>query len=232
MEKKAGCLLIHGFGGSIKEITPLAEKLKEAGYSVACPVLKGHTGKRRDLKGVSYQDWLHSARVALNELLANCEQVYLIGFSMGGLLALNLAANKQVAGVVTLNCPIYYWDFKRIILNIIEDIRLRKFEHIKFYLRSGSSFPLSALYNFRLLLNSTKPKLKAVSCPLFIAQALQDDTVRKSSAEYLYRHTASRLKIIKYYDHSGHLILWSKAAGQVISDVQDFLRRLETKELD
>jgi carboxylesterase len=168
MNVKRGCLLIHGFGGGVKEVFPLAERLREEGYKVICPILKGHTGRRKDLKGITYQDWITSAEAGLQDLLGECDEVYLIGFSMGGLIAINLALNYKVCGVVTLNAPIFYWDIKRIVLNIIEDIRKGKPENIKHYIRSGGSFPLSALLNFRKLLNKTKPKIKEVQCPVLL----------------------------------------------------------------
>lgn len=220
---ETACLLIHGFGGSVEEVAPLARHLEEEGYEVVCPELRGHAGNRQDLKGVKYQDWILSAEKALQKLLAKCDHIYLIGFSMGGLIALHLASKYKVAGVVTLNSPIYYWDLKRILLNIIEDIREKKRENIKYYLRSIGSFPLSALLNFRILLSKTKPQIKKVQCPVFVVQALEDDTVRKNSAQYIYKSTASNRKLIKYYEQSGHLILWSKAATEVIQDVQTFL---------
>lgn len=226
MNGKNGCLLIHGFGGSPDEISPLAAQLKEAGCHVACPVLKGHTGKRRDLKGISYKEWIASAEEELQALFTRCNRVYLIGFSMGGLISLDLAAKYKVAGVVTLNTPIYYWDLKRIALNIIGDIKRGKPDHLRYYLQSSTSFPVSALLNFRILLTKTKPKLAEIQCPIFVAQALEDDTVRKSSALYIQRHAASDQKFLRFYENSGHLILWSKASAQVIQDVREFLSNL------
>lgn len=230
MNSNTGCLVIHGFGGSIDEISPLAKHLKGEGYHVICPVLKGHTGKRRDLRGISYKEWICSAEESLKELLGKCDKVYLIGFSMGGLIALNLATRYQVEGVVTLNSPIYYWDLKRIVLNIIGDIQQRKPENIKRYLKSGGSFPISALLNFRILLDRSKQLIKEVVCPVLITQALEDDTVRKSSAGYIYETVASKQKSIKYYENSGHLILWSQASDCVIRDIQSFL--YETKKFN
>lgn len=227
MNRKNGCLIIHGFGGSIEEVIPLARSLKEEGYVVVCPTLAGHTGKRQDLKGIKYQDWILSAEKELEVLLAACENVYLIGFSMGGLIALTIASKYKVAGVVTLNSPIYYWDIKRIVLNIVGDIRKRKLENIRHYLRSSCSFPLSALLNFRMLLSKTKSQIKEVQCPVFVAQALEDDTVRKNSARYIYCNIASNKKFIRYYENSGHLILWSKVSAEVIQDVRSFMRGLE-----
>ena len=48
-----------------KKINPLAEALKVNGYQVVTPVLKGHTGLRQDLIGVTHEDWLESAREGL-----------------------------------------------------------------------------------------------------------------------------------------------------------------------
>lgn len=48
-----GCLILHGFGGDVKEVAPLAACLIDQEYKVLCPSLKGHTGRREDLEGVS-----------------------------------------------------------------------------------------------------------------------------------------------------------------------------------
>lgn len=53
--------------------------------------------------------------------------------------------------------------------------------------------------------------IKNVRCPLFIAQALEDDTVKWKSADYIYKNAASEFKLIKYYKGSGHLICRSSA---------------------
>jgi len=224
MQIKKSCLLIHGFGGSREEVSPLAQHLTEQGYRVICPSLKGHTGKRRDLKNISYVDWILSAEQELQELITTSEQIYVVGFSMGGLIALNLASKYHVDGVVTLNTPIYYWDVKRIALNLLEDIKKKKLENTRRYLQSSSKFPMSAMLNFRLILSKTKSLIGEVHSPVFIAQALEDDTVRKSSATYIYRNIGSQNKTVKFYPDSGHLILWSCCSSQVIQDVTDFIK--------
>ncbi|NLI92472.1 MAG: alpha/beta fold hydrolase [Peptococcaceae bacterium] len=223
MKKKIGCLLIHGFGGNIQEVIPLAQSLQAQGYDVLCPALKGHNGKRQDFIGVKHQDWISSAEEELQQLMARNEGVFVIGFSMGGLIALNLGVRYQLRGIVTLNSPIYYWDLKRIALNLMEDIKIRRLVNTKRYLQSSIKFPLSALVHFRILLGKTKKLLNQVQCPVFVAQALEDDTVRKNSAHYLYTHIASSNKALKFYPKSGHLILWSEAASQVIEDVKGFI---------
>lgn len=218
-----GCLLIHGFGGSTTEIQPLADKLIADGYQIECPSLKGHTGKRCDLKNCSYDEWISSAKEGYEKLRKVCDSIYIIGFSMGGLIALQLALKNKVEGVVTLNSPIYYWDFKRVLLNILDDIKTRKCYNLHRYVSSICRLPFNAIINFRLLLTRTKEILNLIKCPIFIVQALQDDTVQKRSADFIFNKIGSVDKKIEYYDGSGHLILWSDAAPCVIRDVEKFL---------
>jgi carboxylesterase len=220
---RVGCLLIHGFGGDITEVQPLAEYLSLHGYKVVCTSLKGHTGKRIDLRYSNYKDWISSAKEGYDRLESECDQIYLVGFSMGGLLAFNIALKNRVNGIVTLNTPIYYWDLKRVAINIADDIRTRKFNNLRRYFEATCKLPVRAMMNFRLLLFKTKPNLREINCPIYIAQALQDDTVHKNSAKYIYHNVGSKNKKIEFYDRSGHHILWSKAAESVKKAVEGFI---------
>jgi len=225
--QSTGCLIIHGFGGSADEVSPLASRLKSKGYKVACPGLKGHTGRRSDLKRAGYTDWIKSAERGLVELMPGCNFVFIIGFSMGGLIAVNLALKYDIAGIVTINTPIHYWDVRMILSNIVRGLVGRDFRIIKRYSRATVKFPVSALWNFRILLNKTKPLLSDIICPVLITQGLDDDTVRKSSAKYLFDSISSEIKRMKFYENSGHVMLHSPAAGNVIRDIEEFLERMK-----
>lgn len=224
MKNKIGCLVIHGFGGNTQEVQPLGTALTDQGYQVIIPQLAGHTGKKADLKQVGYRQWLESAREALHTLQARCDVIYLIGFSMGGLIAIQLGLNYPAAGVVTINTPIYYWNMKQIALNIIADLQKNDFYHVRRYFKSANKLPLSALVNFRILLGETKGKLAQLQCPILITQAEQDDTVQRRSADYLFRRVGSGVKNIKFYHSSAHLILWSQSGGEVIRDILAFIK--------
>lgn len=224
--KKTGCLVIHGFGGGTNEVEPLAIHLAEKGYDVVCPVLKGHTGKREDMKNANYLQWIDSAEQELMKLQTNCDDIYIIGFSMGGLIAFNLAERHDIKAIVTINTPIYYWNIKRILTNLIEDLRGRDLKNFRRYMKSSRSSSFSALRNFLLLLNLTKPKLKSIKCPVYIIQSLDDDTVRHVSANFIFDNLSSSTKCIKLYENGGHLILRSQMAEQIISDIEVFLKGL------
>jgi len=82
-----GILLLHGFTASPTELRPLANVLYQAGYTVSGIRLAGHGTHIDELRKTSWPDWLNSAQQGLEELHETCEQVYIIGLSMGGVIA-------------------------------------------------------------------------------------------------------------------------------------------------
>ncbi|WP_369379596.1 alpha/beta hydrolase [Streptomyces sp. cg36] len=102
---EVGVLLCHGFTGSPQSLRPWAEFLAERGLTVELPLLPGHGTRWQDMQLTGWQDWYAEVDRALTELLARCERVFVFGLSMGGALALRLAARHgdAVSGVVVVN---------------------------------------------------------------------------------------------------------------------------------
>jgi len=223
MSKKTGCLIIHGFGGNVEEIALLDEYLKEYGFETLCPELAGHTGRRRDMSRASYTDWLSSALEAYERLSEKCDSVVIIGFSMGGLIAFNLKLKHRAAALITLNTPIYYWDVKRIMSNLLEDLKLWQFKNSKKYLIATFKSPIKALVNFTALLRNTIPVIPDIDVPIFIAQGLKDDTCKRESADYIYKNIGSQKKMIKYYTNSDHLICQGVDKRELFDDILQFI---------
>jgi carboxylesterase len=82
-----------------------AKALAEAGYSVRLPLLPGHGTRWEDANKTTWQDWYGAVERAFDELRAQCDQVFVMGLSLGGTLCLRLAEERgeQVAGVVVVN---------------------------------------------------------------------------------------------------------------------------------
>lgn len=220
---KLGCLIIHGFAGSREQIKSLDDYLKDKGYICSCPKLKGHTGNPEDMKKADYKDWLASAEEELLELMEKTDRIAIIGFSMGGLIAVNLACKYDIESIVTINTPIYYWNLKRIFINIFNDIKNRRARYIRRYIEAKKAAPIISMINFLRLLNRTKERLSHIQCPFLIIQTKDDDTTKIKSANYIYDHIRSKDKEIKYYDKGGHLILLSINKEEVIKDIEVFL---------
>jgi carboxylesterase len=216
-----GCLLIHGFAGSRQELEPLRLCLEQSGYSVAVPVLKGHEATPRELKRASRRDWIACAQAALDELRASCKTVVVIGFSMGGLVATNLYLDNGFDGIVFINTPVYYTDFRRMLFNLYSNFR----SYIRKYIVSTRDKPLHAMIEFQLLLSGTKPKFGKIGCKALVLQAMDDDVVNPKSAEYIF----TRLKGIKEIEKvrsGGHVVLLGEGSQEVCSHVQHFLNGL------
>ena len=102
-----GCLLIHGFTGTPKEMLPAGEYLSNLGYTVLGIRLSGHATKLSDMDRVNWHDWMASVEDGVNLLKASTKQIFLIGLSMGGLLSLASASIFDVSGVVAMSTPFY-----------------------------------------------------------------------------------------------------------------------------
>ncbi|WP_088189679.1 alpha/beta fold hydrolase [Desulfosporosinus sp. FKA] len=224
MEKfNTGCLLIHGFAGSRREIDSLVTKLNECGFPTAVPLLAGHESSRRDLARAKYTDWIQSVVAAYADLEKRCHNVVVIGFSMGGLLGIQLCQVHKIQALVLINTPIFYGNMKQVISNLRCDFRF----YARKYLSSSVNVPpFPALIQFVILLNKTKSLLANIKCTSMIIQTLDDDTVKPESANYLNSRMAG-LRALKTYPTGGHVVFQSATGEKIGAELCLFLQELE-----
>lgn len=104
---RAGCLLIHGYGGSTFEMEGLAAALTDAGTEARLVCLPGHGEGYKNFRKCRFSDWMAHAEKEFRAMAERCERVVVIGFSMGGIIALHLASRYPVGGVVVLSAPLF-----------------------------------------------------------------------------------------------------------------------------
>ncbi len=216
-----GCLILHGFAGDVHEVLPLVRALQARGYTIECPTLDGHGLTRRHLGKSTCRDWVRSAEEAYKRLAMRSERIVVIGFSMGGLLAAQIAVRHPVELLVTLNTPYAYWDVRQALVNLREDVR----RHLSRYVCGLVRIPLRSMWQFRILLRETKQLLPRVTCPCLIVQGKRDDTVQAVSAEHLRRSVGSDQAQVSYFPRSGHLLLAGPEADEVIRLVDETIAR-------
>ena len=230
-ERTYGCLIIHGFAGSPDEVEPLHTCLRQQGYITECPILMGHEDNLRNLGASTHLQWIQSAEEALLQLQKRCTHIILLGFSMGGHIAANLAMKYPVAAVVTMNTPIYYWNIKRVVSNTFHDVRSGDHRHLKHYRDSAFKTPLKAMIEFRRILNKTKPLYDELTCPMLIAHGLRDDNTQPRSAAYIHTYIRSDVKQLKYYPASEHLICLGPDKERLFEDICAFVKEVKSVDL-
>ncbi|MGV8844963.1 alpha/beta hydrolase [Tessaracoccus sp.] len=99
-----GVVLSHGFTGSVMSVAPWAHAIAEGcNARVVAPRLTGHGTTWQDMADSSWTDWYADVEAAREELAATCDKVFVGGLSMGGALALRLAQEHRVDGVLLVN---------------------------------------------------------------------------------------------------------------------------------
>ena len=103
--RRVGVLLSHGFTGSPASMRPWGEHLADLGYGVAVPLLPGHGTRWQELNAKTWADWYAEIVRTFDALRAEHDAVVVGGLSMGGALALRLAADRDadIAGVMVVN---------------------------------------------------------------------------------------------------------------------------------
>lgn len=224
-----GCLIIHGYTGGPYEVEPLRAYLAEkTDWKIVVPVLEGH-GEKLDLKEVSYESWLAGAEKELAALRGKCDQVYVLGFSMGGMIAAYLAANHKVDKLVLLATARKYVSFKYLSYYIAEMIgdgfkgKLKENELYLHYKNKVGDVPLKANVEFMKLVNYTKPYLEQVTSPVFIAQGQQDEMVPFKTAYSLEEEIGSSEKEIVFFEDTDHLICLGQSNAILNGMILQFL---------
>ncbi|MHC4377365.1 MAG: alpha/beta hydrolase [Planctomycetota bacterium] len=106
VDAPAAVLLLHGYSSSPRDWAGLPEALATAGWAVHVPLLPGHGTHPEDLAATTNADLRTAVRAEFDALAARHERVVVAGFSMGGALATELAAERPVERLV-LVAPYY-----------------------------------------------------------------------------------------------------------------------------
>ncbi|QKS72236.1 alpha/beta fold hydrolase [Paenalkalicoccus suaedae] len=224
-----GCLFVHGFTSNPKEVNELVKHLEDKSWMVYCPELPGHDGTKESLKQFSYKHWVYKTEVALEELLKRCDTVYVIGFSMGGVIAGYLAAKYPVTKLVLISSAVYYLNPKQIAQDatgwFMEGIRgeLEENELYHFYLDKVKRTPVSATIEFAKLVRKLRHALDDIDVPTLIVQGESDGLVPPKSADYIYSHIQSEDKQIFYFPNAKHYIWFGEEKQELIDKIDEFL---------
>ncbi len=231
---RVGVLLTHGFTGSPASLKPWAEYLAGQGYAVSLPRLPGHGTTWQELNTKTWADWSGEIERAFEALASQVDRVFVFGLSMGGGLALRLAADHpdRVAGLVLVN-PAVRTDRKDVKLlpvlkhlvpsfpGIANDIKKPGVEEHG-YTRTPLRAADSMFAGYKVLCGD----LGRVTCPLLIYRSSVDHVVDPSSARVILAGVASSDASEESLENSYHVATLDNDAERIFEGSAAFIERV------
>jgi carboxylesterase len=203
-----GVLVQHGFTGTTQSMRFLGESLAQVGFTVYAPRLKGHGTHYEDMEATSYEDWITSAEEGYQKLKASCREVFVVGLSMGGTIALHLAEeHPEIAGIMLINAAIRVENFEplanetaRYLDAIGSDIKAPDVAELAY-----SKTPVASVKQFLTFKNIVASRLSAITCPALVLVSREDHVVPPEDSDYILAHIMSELKEKVVLENSYHV---------------------------
>jgi carboxylesterase len=230
-----GCLLIHGFTGSAVEMRPMGDYLAAHGLTVSAPLLPGHGTTPEDLARVTWQDWYGHVERAFDALQGRCEKVFVAGFSLGSELALHVAAQRRMDGVICLSPALLVRDWRIRLVSLLRYVikampkdpdpqhsDMTDKEALKGFW-SYEVHPVAAAYQLYLLQKVVRSELGHIRTPILIIYATRDMSIHPQSGPTLYKEIGSADKEQLVLHNSGHGIVLDVERETVFLKVCDWI---------
>lgn len=226
-------LVLHGFTGSPQSMRPLAVRLAEAEYSVELPRLPGHGTSVEDLMTTTWDDWATSAEAAYEELLGRCENVAVVGLSMGGALTAYLAQRHDVAACVFIN-PQLIRPAKDLVegLAALLEAGVTTIDPIAGDIKKEGvvettypSMPLSSIGTFFAAMAGVEDHLSSITAPTLLLSSRDDHVVPSENGDALMAHCAGPIQRV-WLENSYHVATLDNDAAFLESEVLSFLERV------
>jgi len=247
-KQRFGVLILHGFTASLDCVNGIEPPIRALGLPTRMPVLRGHGAESPEaLRGVTWEDWVADAEAALEDLLAEAERVIVFGHSMGGLVALTLAADHApvagragvvdsvvvAAAAVQLESPLAPGRPLNFLTPLLARL-LKKWDvpptyadaQLAQYDTNYAWAPMDAIASFLEFGQVTRRRLPEVQVPALIMQCRQDSTVAPESAQIIFDgiSTPADQKRIAWFEVSEHEMFRDCECEETIGTVVDYVQ--------
>ena len=237
-----GILLLHGFSSTPDNFRELVPYIDALGLPYRSPTLRGHGAETPEaLSGVDWTEWLAGGEDALLELLTEVEKAIVIGHSMGGWIALNLAVDQRekldciiIAGASTRSVsplgpgrPLHFlvpiivklvkkWDWPP----VYADPELAQYEPAYRWIPTGSFIQL---FGF---MKATGKRFSEVNIPILILHSKNDSASSPQGAEILYDSisTPKDKKRLVWFEKTEHSMFLDCEREEVNRTVVEYVK--------
>lgn len=232
-----GCLLVHGFTGAPNEMRELGEHLARADFTVLGIRLHGHGTRIGDLVRSREQDWIAGVEDGFRLLEGCCDHIFVLGISMGGVLALHAGAHLPAAGIIAMSTPHHtpnpFVPPLRPFLPLLscvwryagkgsdlQDEEARK-THVDYH-----AHPVRAVAEFEDLVRQMRAALPALKVPVLLIQSRADEIVPAEHALQIQAALGSADNSIVWLENSGHMVTRDIEQDTVFKAAETFIMRI------
>lgn len=229
----AGALVIHGFTGNPGSMRGIAEALAAAGFSVEMPLLPGHGTVVDDMIPTTFSDWLGSAEDAYRRLTARCEQIVVVGLSMGGALTVWLGSeHPEIAGLVAINAIVSEPEGMREFVAELEAQGVDRFGGIGSDIKKEgveesayADTPVAPLRSMLDMAHELEGRLERITSPILIVTSTEDHVVPPANSDLLAERVRGPVERLRA-ENSYHVVTMDNDKQAVEEATVDFARRM------
>lgn len=227
-----GVLLCHGFTGSPQSVRPWGEFLAEAGLTVSLPRLPGHGTTWQEMARTRWEDWYAEVDRAFDELRAATDEIFVMGLSMGGCLALRLAElrGQAVSGLVLVN-PSVAAETKLFLLAPILKLVVPSLKGVASDIKKPGvtelgydRVPTKAAATLPGLWQVTTKHLDQVSQPVLVYQSTTDHVVGPANVDILRKAIPADQLEVRECPDSYHVATLDNDADAIFAGSLEFVR--------
>jgi carboxylesterase len=227
-----GALLCHGFTGSPHSLRPWAEYLAAAGLSVSLPRLPGHGTTWQEMARTRWGDWYAELDRAFEELRARTDEIFVMGLSMGGCLALRIAEvrGKAVTGLVLVN-PSVTADTKLFALAPLLKLFVPSLKGVGSDIKKPGvdegaydRVPVRAAATLPGLWRATQDQLGEITQPVLLYRSTADHVVGPASLAVLQQALPADQLTVRDCSDSFHVATLDNDAQAIFTGSLEFVR--------
>jgi carboxylesterase len=233
-------LILHGFGDTPQSVRLLAERLHAQAWTVHVPLLPGHGRSLEEFAQSTASEWIEAARSAYASLRASHGNSAIVGQSMGGALALLVAAEYPDIPALVLLAP-YVTMMKKVrriarwsrpISVVVPYIRARAEKSIWDPVERGKSLgfgvtPPGLLPELARITRAGWEAAPAARAPTLMLQSRQDNRISTADAQRAYDQLGGRPKELRWLEGCGHVIAVDRCRDRVWIETAEWLRRFD-----